>query len=581
VDKLKNILFIIIAIMLAVAIEAMTVNSVQEVKELNEPFNSVNIEEGYSDTMSLSKLVFTQDSQAWLVDLIVRNEKSTFKYISNRDFIKKIYSKINYMPLWFDENGLKKKLINELFSVIESDPTLDRKGNIYKRFKYLKRVLKNEKKMTLQEKLKKDIMITSLYKSYLNYHIYGSIKWWSFQNYLKRLRQNKISASWVTYKPKFNIENLILKYTPKEVIKITTPKGFRYKQMVKELKRLKEVKRKGGFVKIPNSSQLRYGKSGKTVAKLKRRLIQSGDYRCAYNEGKKYGACLRKALKRFQKRHGLYPSGKMNKATRAKLNIPISKKIDKILLNLDRIKRLPREVESRYIIVNIPSFRLYYFKNYKEALSMRVIVGDKKHHTPIFSNRVSFIVLNPYWIIPDSIVKKEIIPKMLKNPNYLKEKGYEIRLSYNLNTSPINPDEVNWAKVLKNEQTKKYKFVQPPGPKNALGKIKFKFPNQFSVYLHDTPERKLFKNAQRAFSHGCIRVSEPDKLLYTFTKYESSISYNKCRAILRGKEKTQIDLNRKIPIHIVYLTTWIDSKGLLHYFNDIYNYDKHQKRTIQ
>jgi len=581
VDKLKNILFIIIAIMLAVAIEAMTVNSVQEVKELNEPFNSVNIEEGYGDTMSLSKLIFAQDSQIGLVNLIEKDTNNTFKYISNRNFIKKIYSKVNYMPLWFDEHGLKKGVVNELFSIIESDPMLDRRGNIYKRLKYLKKTLKNEKKLTLQERLKKDVMITSLYKSYLNFHIYGSIKWWSFQNYLKRLRQNKISASWITYNPKFNIENLILKYTPKEAIKITTPKGFRYKQMLKELKRLKEVRRKGGFIKIPNSSQLRYGKSGKIVAKLKRRLIQSGDYSCRYNEGKKFGACLRKALKRFQKRHELYPSGKMNKATRAKLNIPISKKIDKLLLNLDRIKRLPREVESRYIVVNIPSFRLYYFKNYKEALSMRVIVGDKKHHTPIFSNRVSFIVLNPYWIIPDSIVKKEIIPKMLKNPNYLEEKGYEVRLSYNLNTPPIDTKKVNWAKVLKNNQTKKYKFVQPPGPKNALGKIKFKFPNQFSVYLHDTSDRNLFKNAQRAFSHGCIRVSEPDKLLYTFTKYENSISYNKCQAILRGKEKTQIDLDRKIPIHIVYLTTWVDSRGLLHYFNDIYNYDKHQRRTIQ
>jgi len=581
VDILKNILFIIIAIMLAVVIEAMTVNSVQEVRELNRPFNSVEIVEGYGDTMSLSKLVFAQNSQIGLVNLIVKDANKTFKYISNRDFIKKIYSKVNYMPLWFDENGLKKGLVNELFSVIESDPMLDRRGNIYKRLRYLKKSLKKEKSMSMEKKLKSDIMITSLYKSYLNFHIYGAIKWWSFQRYLKRLRQNKISASWITYNPKFNIENLILKHTPKEAIEITTPKTFRFKQMLKELKRLKEVKRKGGFVKIPSSSQLKYGRSGRVVAKLKKRLIQSGDYSCRYNEGNKYGACLRKAVKRFQKRHGLYPSGKINKYTRAKLNIPVSKKIDKLLLNLDRIKRLPREVESRYIVVNIPSFKLYYFKNHKEALSMRVIVGDKKHHTPIFSNRVSFIVLNPYWIIPDSIVKKEIIPKMLKNPNYLEEKGYEVRLSYNLNTPPIDTKKVNWAKVLKNNQTKKYKFVQPPGPKNALGKIKFKFPNQFSVYLHDTSDRNLFKKSKRAFSHGCIRVSEPDKLLYTFANFEKSISYNKCQSIFKKKEKTQIDLDNKVPIHIIYLTTWIDSDGLLHYYNDIYNYDKHQKRAIQ
>ncbi len=195
----------------------------------------------------------------------------------------------------------------------------------------------------------------------------------------------------------------------------------------------------------------------------------------------------------------------MNRYTRKSLNLSVDWKIKKVLLNLDRIKRLPRELESRYIMVNIPSFRLYYFDNDKEKLSMRVIVGDERHHTPIFSNRVSFIVLNPYWIIPDSIVRKEIIPRLIKNPNYLKERGYEVRLTHNVNTPPINTRNINWAKVLNNKETKKYKFVQPPGPRNALGKIKFKFPNQFSVYLHDTSNRKLFKKSKELFLIGCCK----------------------------------------------------------------------------
>jgi len=578
VDNLKNILFITITIMLAVVIEAMTINSAEEVRDLNRPFNSLKLND-YDSRISLSKAIFIQDTKDGLAKLLIEDANRTFKYISNRDFIQKIYSRVEYTPLWFTQNGIKSRLVEELFNVIESDPILDRRGNIYRRLKYLKKSV--DRNLSMEEILKTDIMITSLYKSYLNFHVFGSIKWWSFQNYLRRLRESKISASWVTYNPKFDIADLILTYRPKEVIEITTPKTFGYREMLNELKRLKDVKAKGGFIKIPNSSQLRYGKSGKIVAKLKKRLIESGDYRCSHSEGDKYGGCLREAVKRFQKRHGLYPSGKINGYTIKKLNISIDWKIKKLLLNLDRIKRLPRAMESRYIMVNIPSFRLYYFKNFKEELSMRVIVGDKKHHTPIFSNRVSFIVLNPYWIIPDSIVQKEIIPKMLKNPKYLEEKGYEVRLSYNLNTPPIDVSKVDWEKVLKYKQTKKYKFVQPPGPKNALGKIKFKFPNQFSVYLHDTSDKKLFKKAQRAFSHGCIRVSEPDRLLYTFTQYENSITYNRCQTILNSKSKTQINLENSVPIHIVYLTAWVDSKGLLHYFNDIYNYDKHQKRAIQ
>ncbi len=424
-DNLKNILFIIIAIMLAVVIEAITVNSAQEIRDLNRPFNELKIS-SYDGGLSLSKVIFTKDAKEILAKLLINDANRTFKYISNRDFIQKIYSRVEYMPLWFSENGLKRKEVNELFSVIEDDLILDRRGNIYKRLRYLKKSLNRDGNITLEEKLKQDIMITSLYKSYLNFHIYGSIKWWSFQRYLRRLRANKISASWVTYNPKYDISDLILTYSPKEVVDITTPKGFGYLKMLDELERLKEVKENGGFTKVPNSSQLRYGHSGRAVKLLKRRLTESGDYRCSYNEGSKFGSCLRDALKRFQKRHGLYPNGKMNRYTRKSLNLSVDWKIKKVLLNLDRIKRLPRELESRYIMVNIPSFRLYYFDNDKEKLSMRVIVGDERHHTPIFSNRVSFIVLNPYWIIPDSIVRKEIIPRLIKNPNYLKERGYGV-----------------------------------------------------------------------------------------------------------------------------------------------------------
>ncbi|NPA61511.1 MAG: L,D-transpeptidase family protein [Epsilonproteobacteria bacterium] len=579
-DNLKNILFIIVAIMLAVAIEAMTVNSAQEVKNLNRDLKSLKVDDSSREKLSLSDALFVQNSQIGLVNLIFDDENRTFKYISNREFIKSIYSKLNFTPLWFNRDGLKRELVDELFSVIESDEILDRRGNIYKRYRYLKRVL--DRNMSMEQMLKRDIMITSLYKSYLNFHIFGSIKWWSFQKYLKGLRDNRISARWITYNPKFDIEDLILNHKPRDVVDMTTPKTFGYGQMLIELKRLKDIRSRGGFVKVPNSRQLRYGRSGDSVAKLKKRLTQSGDYICSGGEGRKrYGKCLKRAVKRFQKRHGLSQSGKIDRETLRELNLSIDRRIDKLLLNMDRIKRLPRGLSRRYLMVNIPSFRLYYFDDMVERFSMRVIVGDKRHHTPIFSNSVSFIVLNPYWIIPDSIVRKEIIPRMLKNPNYAKERGYEVRLSYNVNAPQVDTKKVNWDRVLKSGESKKYKFVQPPGPKNALGKIKFKFPNQFSVYLHDTSDRGLFKREKRAFSHGCIRVSEPYKLLKSFTEHEDKVSYSRCKTILDGDRKSQINLDNRVPIYIVYLTAWVDSKGLLYYFDDIYNYDKHQKRAIQ
>ena len=577
---LKNILFVTITIMLAVVIETMTANSVDEFNSINQTFDTLTSDgKQYNRDFSLSEIVFTQKATRGIMRLIIDEASITFKNIPNKKFITNIYKRNRYMPIWFTNQGAKTKKIDNLFKVISSDILLDRRGRIFKDYSYLKNRLKRSN-LTIDDKMKLDIQLTSLYKSYLSFHIYGSINWKEFQEYLKRLRDNKISANWVIYTPKYNMENLVLKYTPSRAVDITTPYSFNYRKMLKELKRLKEIKSRGGWKRVPNSSQLRYGRSGKYVEILRDRLTSSGDYSCPYKESK-YGECLKKAVKRFQKRHLLYQSGKITKYTLRKMNVSVDWKIKKLILNLNRIKRLPRQSNTRYIMVNIPAFKLFYIEDGKEKLSMKVIVGDKKHHTPIFSNRISFIVLNPYWMIPDSIVQKEVIPQMLKNKRYLEEKGYEVRTSYNIKTPTIDASKVDWYKILKSKQTKKYKFMQPPGKDNALGKMKFKFPNQFSVYLHDTSNKRLFKKGRRAFSHGCIRVSEPDELLSTFAKFERSVNYERCQEILKGKKKTQLNLKNSVPIHIVYLTAWVDNSGLLYYCDDIYQYDKKQRLVIK
>ncbi|MCK4441921.1 MAG: peptidoglycan-binding protein, partial [Sulfurovaceae bacterium] len=381
-NSLKNILFIIITIMLAVVIEAMTVNSMQKVGHINEPLETLSLKaDGYSKDVSLSEIMYNEKSTKALMRLIIDNGDTTFKNISNRDFIHELYKKNAYKPMWFTNKGVKSKVIKEIFKIIENDPVLDKRGNIYKRYQYLKKRLSKKSNLSIDDKMKLDIQLSSLCKSYLSFNIYGSIKWWDFKNKLKLLRQNKIPADWIIYTPKYNLVELMLKYPFPQVVEMTTPKSFGYRKMLKELKRLKHIKEHGGWKKIPNSSQLRYGKSGKVVAQLINRLKSSGDYRCSGNNHK-YDRCLKQAVKRFQKRHGLYPNGAMNSYTRKKMNISVDWKIKKVLLNLDRIKRLPNQAEDRYIVVNIPDFRLYYRENGKDKLTMRVIVGDKKHHTP-------------------------------------------------------------------------------------------------------------------------------------------------------------------------------------------------------
>jgi murein L,D-transpeptidase YcbB/YkuD len=345
------------------------------------------------------------------------------------------------------------------------------------------------------------------------------------------------------------------------------------------------------------------------VIKLRERLTYSGDYKeCNRtktetknktktktienkdnNQSKEpkidkkaiFDECLDVAVKRFQKRHGLVVDGVVGAGTRKVLNTSVDEKIKTVLINLDRIKWLPRTKEERYLVVNIPEFMLYYIEDKKVKKSLRVIVGDKRHPTPIFNEKISFIVLNPYWKVPEGIVKREIVPHMIKNPNYLKRQGLQAHRTWNERSPVINVSNLYWEDYLTGGQKFPYRLMQPPGPRNALGKIKFKFPNRFAVYLHDTPTRYLFKRTVRAFSHGCVRLSNPEQLLTTISTFNKDINLTKATKILKGKRKVQLNVANKLPIHLVYLTAGVNSDNELEFRNDIYNYDKYTKRIVR
>jgi murein L,D-transpeptidase YcbB/YkuD len=183
--------------------------------------------------------------------------------------------------------------------------------------------------------------------------------------------------------------------------------------------------------------------------------------------------------------------------------------------------------------------------------------------------------------VPEGIVKREVVPHMLKNPNYITKQGLEAHRTWEENSSIMPLDSIIWSDYLQEDKKFPYRLMQPPGPRNALGKIKFKFPNRFSVYLHDTPTKKLFKRRHRAFSHGCIRLSQPRSLLEIISQTDENVNLIQSNQILMGKQKTQLNMANKIPIHIIYLTAGVDAKNNLIFRYDIYGYDKYQKRFIR
>ncbi len=526
------------------------------------------------------------------------------KNVPQKRFLKRFYKRHNYQTLWIKDNKINKERAKELITLVKDDPTLNKKGLLYNTAIQLEKRL--ETNATQEQILRRELKLTSLYNNFLAHTLYGEIKWKQFKYRLLALKKRRINGSWIKYKAPQKIDELLLKSDINQTIKEITPKYFGYQKLIRGLKKLKKIKANGGWDKLPPFKSLKLGSSGDIVKKLRTRLTQSGDYNITCDENKTaisidnnqssennesdtphinrealFDECLDIAVKKFQKRHGLAVDGVVGRATQKALNLSVDDKIKKVLLNIDRIKWLPREEEKRYIVVNLPEFMLHYIEDNLTKQELKVIVGDKRHPTPIFSHYISYIVLNPYWKVPEGIVRREVIPHMVKDPNYLRRQGIEAHRTWDENSRVIDISFIYWRDYLYGRAKFPYRLMQPPGPRNALGKMKFKFPNRFSVYLHDTPTRYLFKKSFRAYSHGCVRLSQPQKLLETIARFNKNINLKRAKKILKGKRKTQLNMSKKLRIHLIYLTAGVNSDGELEFRDDLYGYDKYQKRIIR
>ena len=526
----------------------------------------------------------------------IKKPTTLLKNVPQKHFLKRFYRKHHYKTLWIKDNEINKEKAHELITLIKNDPTLSKKGLLYNTSIQLEKTL--ETNASQEQTLRRELKLTSLYNNFLNHTLYGEIKWKQFKYKLSTLRKRRINGSWIKYRAPQRINNLLLKPDINQTIEAITPKHFGYQALIKGLKKLEKIKENGGWDRLPPFKKLKLGSSGDIVKKLRARLIQSGDYSvCDENKtiakddnssdvphihkDALFDVCLDKAVKKFQKRHGLAVDGVVGRGTQRALNLSVDDKIRKVLLNIDRIKWLPREEKKRYIVVNLPEFMLHYIEDNQTKQELRVIVGDKRHPTPIFSHHISYIVLNPYWKVPEGIVRREIVPHMVRDPRYLRKQGLEAHRTWDENSRIMNTSFLYWEDYLYGRQKFPYRLMQPPGPKNALGKIKFKFPNRFSVYLHDTPTRHLFKKSFRAYSHGCVRLSQPQKLLETIAGFNKKMNLKRAKKILKGKRKTQLNMSDKLRIHLIYLTAGLNSDGELEFRDDLYHYDKYQKRIVR
>ena len=254
---------------------------------------------------------------------------------------------------------------------------------------------------------------------------------------------------------------------------------------------------------------------------------------------------------------------------------PASKR--KLRMNIERVKMLKPGLGKTYALVNIPEYIIRVIEKDKESVNMRVVVGTNKNRTPIFSADLQYITLNPTWNVPDSIARNEIIPKTLRNPGYLKSHRLVIRKDYNLDSPALSFNSVNPRAYVGGKGYVPFKFIETPSNRNALGRVKFIFPNHHSVYMHDTPAKSLFNKKTRAFSHGCVRLHKPKDMLEFISKNYTAHDYADVTAKYDSRKTHYLKITKRLPVHTAYLTMYVDESGKLLSFADVYGYDKSQK----
>jgi len=336
----------------------------------------------------------------------------------------------------------------------------------------------------------------------------------------------------------------------------------------KTLTRYRQIDKQGGWPRIAAGPAMRLGDTDDRVALLRKRLVATDDLAADAGQGNVFDETLLQGVQKFQTRHGLADDGVVGPKTLTELNVPVSERIRQLAATLERCRPLPQLLERRHILVNIADFSLKLFDEDKLLLSMPVIVGKTYRQTPVFSGRIASLVLNPTWEVPHSIATKDILPKVQKDPGYLEQLHFRVFRDWTEN-SEVDPATVNWGSL--SAKRFPYRIRQDAGPANALGRIKFLFPNPYDVYLHDTPSRELFRKDSRTFSSGCIRVAKPLELAIYLLKNTPLDSMEALTAAIARDKTKSILIPSPIAVHIVYMTAWVDHEGIVQFRPDIYN----------
>jgi len=479
--------------------------------------------------------------------------------LHSQNILPAFYEANNYAPAWVSEQNraaLIKSLEDSYYEgLIPNDYYLNRIKNL------MSKVTSNPDPNKVAEL---DLLMTDAVMLYATHLIIGKVD------------QSKIVEGWdvpPNVLPKNDgilLNEALTSYDITKALNSFKPNNFMYVHLRNGLANYREIAKNGGWPGIPPGQVLKLDVIDERVLLLRQYLTITGDMPVVANSinDSIYDKDVENAVKQFQYRHNLNQDGVVGKGTLSMINIPVEQRIDELRINMERARWVIHHLPDDFMVVNIAGYNVRRLTNDSIVFYSRVIVGKHFHETPIFKGKLSYIEINPTWTLPYSIATKETLPKLQKNPNYLAEKNMIIM---DRNGKELDPSTIDFNSLSKNNFP--YTIRQKAGPHNALGQVKFMFPNKYAVYLHDTPARSLFSQEKRAFSHGCIRLDKKWELFMNLMDNSEEWNMKKINEILESGKTTRVNLKNPIEILLLYWTAGADKQDVLYFNKDVYDRD--------
>lgn len=488
--------------------------------------------------------------------------------------LPRFYMLRQYLPAWLTARGIQRD-IPELLDMIEASTFEGLKPADY-HWDAIRALMPSSgspkaSDLSLDDAARLDLLLTDAFLL-LGSHLTAG-----------RINPESIDPEWFANRRQGDMPKLLEKALANGSVRDTLmqqlPHYPGYHQLKAVYRRYREAAQRGELPPIPAGGKLKRGDRDARIPILRAHLSAwVGEDRPVEGDPEIFDAGLESVLKDYQARHGLEADGQVGPRTRDALNVPIATRAWQVAANLERWRWLPENLGTRYILVNIADYHLDVFDNNATIMRMGVIVGKPYRHTPVFSGEMRYLVFNPSWHVPYSIAVRDKLPLIRKDPGFLRNQGIGVFTSRGKELQGVDPGEVDWRKVT--AANFNFKLIQLPGPNNALGRVKFMFPNRFNVYLHDTPSRELFGKTTRNFSSGCVRLERPLELAELVLKGQDGWDRGRIDAVLATGKETTVNLDHPLPVHLLYWTVFVSADGKVCFREDIYGRDRRLEKAL-